>query len=377
MNLTRFLIFLLIFLTLNGYLYIRGRQALPDGAVMHLIYTILFLIASLSVFVAVFVGNKLPVWLAFVFEEVGGYWVILFIFLIAAAVFGDLLRITDRIFHVFPAWVTTNYPLAKLWYFCSVLVFLGIMSLIGFNRFSQPAIVELDLSAGGHSGRSTEITLLAASDLHLGNVIRRGRLAKWVDMINRQKPDIILLAGDIFDHSYRTVESQHMDKELARLYAPYGVFAIPGNHDYYTGIDKVLNFLKRTGIHVLRDTAVIVDNRIVLIGRDDITNKNRKTLASLLTGLNNNLLPKVVLDHQPHSFGESVENHVDLHLSGHTHNGQIFPYNRIISRIYDLGYGYRKTGNTHFYVSSGLGLWGAPIRLGTQSEIVRIKLHVP
>jgi hypothetical protein len=376
MSLTRFLIFLLIFLTLNGYLYIRGRQALPDGAVMHLIYTIIFLMASLSVFIAVFAGNKLPVWLAFVFEEVGGYWVILFIFLIAAALLGDILRISDHLFRVFPAWVTSNYPLAKLGYFCTILVLLGTMSLIGFTRFSHPGIVELDIKAGSHSDKSDAITILAVSDMHLGNVIRKSRLAKWVDLINLQKPDIILLAGDIFDHSYRAVESQQMDKELARLYAPYGVYAIPGNHDYYTGIEKTLGYLKRSGIHILRDTVVTVDNRIVLIGRDDLTNKNRKTLASLMTGLNNNL-PKVVLDHQPHSFGESVENHVDLHLSGHTHNGQIFPYNKIVSQIYDLGYGYRKTGNTHFYVSSGLGLWGAPIRLGTQSEIVRILLSLP
>jgi len=72
--------------------------------------------------------------------------------------------------------------------------------------------------------------------------------------------------------------------------------------------------------------------------------------------------------------GKSAQQGVDLHISGHTHNGQIFPFNKIVSRIYELGYGYRKTGDTHLYVSSGLGLWGAPLRLGTQSEIVKIKL---
>ena len=81
-------------------------------------------------------------------------------------------------------------------------------------------------------------------------------------------------------------------------------------------------------------------------------------------------------DHQPHSLDESVKNQVDLHLSGHTHNGQIFPFNRFVSRIYGLGYGYRKSGNTHQYVSSGLGLWAAPIRLGTQSEIVKIYFNL-
>jgi predicted MPP superfamily phosphohydrolase len=125
----------------------------------------------------------------------------------------------------------------------------------------------------------------------------------------------------------------------------------------------------------LRDQAVIIDDKFLLIGRDDITNKNRKPLKSLVEGFNPEM-PRIVLDHQPHNLSESYDNHVDLHISGHTHNGQIFPFNRIVAKIYELGYGYKKTGNTHYYVSSGLGLWGAPLRIGTRSEIVSIILKV-
>jgi len=373
MNLTRFLSFLVLFLALNFYLYIRGWQAMPDRRVVHAIYTIVFLIASLSIFIAIFIGERLPLGLSFVFEQVGGYWMILFTYILAAVLFGDLLRITNHFFHIFPEWVIRNYPNAKLGYFAAVILFLVTISLIGFNRFSHPTTVELDLSTSNGSNLSGQLTAVIASDLHLGNVVRKGRLIKWVELINRQNPDIIFLAGDVFDHSYRAVESQEMGKELGRLHARFGVYAIPGNHDYYTGIDRALNYLRHNGIQILRDTTVIIDNRFALIGRDDLTNRNRKSLETLMNDLNTNL-PKIVLDHQPHSMEESVANHIDLHLSGHTHNGQIFPFNRIVSRIYDLGYGYRKTGNTHFYVSSGIGLWGAPIRLGTQSEIVKIQL---
>jgi hypothetical protein len=373
MNLIRFLILLSAFIALNTYLFIRGWQGLPDRKLYHVIYTAIFLCASLSIFIAIFAGGKLPLWLAFVFEQVGGYWVILFVYIVAAALLGDLLRTGHHFFHIFPSWVTTHYPLARQIYFIAVLVTLGILSCIGFYRFSHTRVVELNFTFGSDTTRSSELTIVAASDLHLGNVIRKDRLTKWVELINSQKPDIIILAGDIFDHSYKAVESQQMDKEMADLHAPYGVYAIAGNHDYYTGIDRALDYLRHTGISVLRDSTVIIENRIVLIGRDDLTNRNRKTLTTLLTGVDPGL-PKFVLDHQPHSLDESVENHVDLHLSGHTHNGQIFPFNRIVSRIYPLGYGYRKTGKTNFYVSSGIGLWGAPIRLGTQSEIV--KIHV-
>jgi hypothetical protein len=117
----------------------------------------------------------------------------------------------------------------------------------------------------------------------------------------------------------------------------------------------------------------VVNNSLLIVGRDDLTNRSRKPLDSLLLGQDAGL-PAIVLDHQPHSLDESAKNNVDLHLSGHTHNGQIFPFNYFVSRIYGLGYGYRKSGNTSQYVSSGIGLWAAPIRLGTQSEIVKIHL---
>ncbi len=373
MTLVRFLIMLVVFLALNIYLFIRGWQAIPDRKAIHTIYSVIFVFSSLSIFVAIFAGRILPAWMGFVFEHVGGYWMILFVYMIAFTLFGDLLRITNHFFHIFPATVTANMPMARLLYLFGVLGALVLLSVIGFVRFSHPRVKELSINTNRVINRPGELTLVMASDLHLGNMIRKGRLANWVNLINSQNPDIIILDGDIFDHSYVAVESQNMDVELQRLHAKFGVFAVPGNHDYYTGIDKVISYLRKSGIRVLRDSAVVVDNSLLIVGRDDLTNKNRKSLASLLEGQDAGL-PVLVLDHQPHSLDESVKNQVDLHLSGHTHNGQIFPFNRFVSRIYGLGYGYRKSGNTNQYVSSGIGLWAAPIRLGTQSEIVRIHL---
>lgn len=374
MNLFRFLIILSVFIALNSYLFIRGWQALPDRFWIHMIYTSIFLVASLSVFLAIFLGNRLPAWLTLVFEQTGGYFMILFIFMLAGALLGDLLRVANHYFSIFPEWVVTRYSMAKLIYFGMVLATLIALSLIGFVRFSNPSLVNLNLESGKNSGQSGDIILIAASDIHLGNVVRKRRLVKWVDLINKQKPDLILLVGDIIDHSYRAVVTQEMDKELRKLKATYGVYAVPGNHDYYAGIDQALDFLKSSGIQVLRDTAITVGNRLVLIGRDDLTNKNRKPLHAILNGIQSDL-PKILLDHQPLSIKESIDNQIDFHLSGHTHDGQIFPFNKFVSLIYEQGYGYRRSGNTHSYVSSGLGLWGAPIRLGTRSEIVRINLR--
>jgi uncharacterized protein len=373
MTLIRFLVVLFIFIALNGYLFTRGWQALPDKVYIHMIYTFIFAVASLSIFLAIFLGNRLPAWLTLVFEQAGGYYMILFIFMLAGALLGDILRISNHYFRIFPDWIVTHYPQAKLGYFVILLVFLTVLSLIGFVRFSNPALVKLDIETSRNVVHPGELTIVAVSDIHLGNVVRKGRLIKWVELINKQNPDLILLDGDIIDHSYRAVVLQQMDKELRKLKATYGIYAVPGNHDYYAGIEQAIDFMKQSGIQVLRDTAVIVDDRVVLIGRDDMTNRNRKSLKDILSGMHSDL-PKIVLDHQPLSLKESIESQIDFHLSGHTHNGQIFPLNKIVARIYEQGYGYKKSGITQVYVSSGLGLWGAPIRLGTQSEILRIRL---
>lgn len=187
-------------------------------------------------------------------------------------------------------------------------------------------------------------------------------------------PDIILIAGDLFDRNLHSVERQHMDEDLRQLKAKYGVYAIFGNHEYYGNITDAAEIINRSGIKLLRDSVVTIDSSFVLIGRDDLTNRKRKPLKELVAQTDKSM-PSILLDHQPAHLNEAEENNIDLQISGHTHNGQIFPINKIVARIYELAHGYKKKGNTNIYVSSGLGLWGAPIRLGTQSEIVKIRLN--
>jgi predicted MPP superfamily phosphohydrolase len=375
MNIIRMLIILLIFIAVNVYIFVRGAQALPDKATIKAIYTVLYIFVSSSVFIAIFLGSKLPLWLSHALEIVGGYWIILFVFILIAVLLGDIVRIINHFHPIYPSWVVANYAKAKLFYFYGLFLVLAFIALVGYYRFANPQVKELPIRVNHEVRSKDELNIVVASDIHLGNLIRKARFERWVDLINKQNPDIILLAGDIFDHNIHAVEVQHMDVVLRRLKARYGVYAIPGNHDYYAGIDKAISYMKKSGIMVLRDEAITIDGRMVLIGRDDFTNKERKPLKSLVVGLNSRL-PRIVLDHQPLRFEESKENNIDLHISGHTHNGQIWPFNLIVSKIYELGYGYKKIGNTHYYVSSGIGLWGAPIRFGTRSEIVKVQLKV-
>ncbi|MFZ4725789.1 MAG: metallophosphoesterase, partial [Paludibacter sp.] len=115
------------------------------------------------------------------------------------------------------------------------------------------------------------------------------------------------------------------------------------------------------------------DSSFYIVGRDDKSNLNRKKLSEIVTGLDKKL-PFILMDHQPYHLEEAEQNDIDFQISGHTHNGQFFPGNLFVKKMYELGYGYLKKGNTHYYVSSGLGLWGPQYRIGTESELVVINL---
>ena len=373
MNKIGFLIVFSIYAFINVYLFTRGWQAIPKNNLIQSSYTIAFLFCSLSFFVALAFGEKMSFSYSAIFENIGGFWMVALIYFLVAALFFDVIRLTNHLFGIYPEIIKANYTLVKLITLCLVLVILLVFSVIGYARFSNPQVVRLNLNIPKNGNQMDSLSIVAASDVHLGDLIRKGRLVKYVELINNQKPDIILLVGDLFDRNMHTVEEQHMDTVLQKLKAKYGVYAVVGNHEYFGNVTRAVNYMTKSGIKVLRDDAITIDNKFIIIGRDDYTNKHRKPLKTIISDSDKSL-PMILLDHQPFHLAEAVENNMDVQISGHTHNGQIYPISLIVAKIYQLAYGYLKIGNTHFYVSSGLGLWGAPIRLGTQSEIVNIHL---
>jgi predicted MPP superfamily phosphohydrolase len=365
-----FFVFLIV---LNAYIFIRGWQALPRIPALRNIYAIVVLFILGCVFLSYFFNERLPEKLDYPFRLLRKYYIIFFVLFFLSAALADSLRFLNHLFGIFPDWVVANYSRVKIIYFLVTLIITSVISISGFRRFSNPEIVDLSLKLSYHKKEINRMNIIAASDLHLGKLVRRERLAAWTEMINEEKPDLILLVGDIFDHTFLPKESDGIITELTKLKAKYGVYAVPGNHEYYFNINKSLDYLERSGIKVLRDTTVVIDNRLTLAGRDDAHNRKRKTVELLLTDADTSL-PVILMDHQPVDLHSSVKNKIDLHISGHTHNGQIFPGNYIAKLKWELVYGYRKVENSNFYVTSGLGLSFIPIRIGTRSEIVRINL---
>jgi predicted MPP superfamily phosphohydrolase len=209
------------------------------------------------------------------------------------------------------------------------------------------------------------------SDLHIGYHNQRDEVHRWIDLINDEKPDMILIAGDIIDGSIRPLKEQRIYEEFQRLKAP--VYACLGNHEYYSGEPGALKFYQQAGIHLLRDSVVSVGD-LCIIGRDDATNMRRKPVAELSSAVDYSKFT-ILLDHQPHHLEKAEEAGIDFQFSGHTHRGQVWPISWITDAIYECSWGSHQRGNTRYYVSSGIGIWGGMFRIGTRSEYVVLEVR--
>lgn len=278
-----------------------------------------------------------------------------------------------------------------------VLGFMVVLFTYANLHYLNKVRVPMEIDTKGKVTRPLKLVLM--SDLHLGYHNSRAEFAKWVDKINAEQPDLVLIGGDIIDISVRPLIEEGVAEEFRRLKAP--VYACLGNHEYYSGEPRAQQFYRDAGIHLLRDSVVTLPDygNLTIIGRDDRTNAGRKSVAELVPtpnpsrgegGLdtlstaeaNQTPLPSggvgggflLLLDHQPYHLERTAKAGIDFQFSGHTHYGQVWPISWIEDAIYECAYGQLTKGDTRFYVSSGIGIWGAKFRIGTQSEYVVLTL---
>ena len=248
---------------------------------------------------------------------------------------------------------------------------------------------EADASAAAPETGKSPLRMAMVSDIHIGPTVDRKWLAKVVDAINSSEPDIICLAGDIFDNNVASLrEPEAFAAEFQRLKAPLGVYACQGNHDVdrlslrgEATTSRTKEFYRGAGVVLLEDEVVDIEGLFYLAGRRDSrpigARQGRKTAAELTAGLDLSI-PLIVLDHQPLDFAAEEAAGADLILSGHTHRGQFFPGNLVTSRMYKkagaVHYGYWRGSTAQAVVSSGAGVWGPPLRVATWSEVAVIEI---
>ena len=271
---------------------------------------------------------------------------------------GRLVRLVPR------SWLYQNG-----WTAAAVFVLMVGLFVYGNIHYNNKVRVELDLPTPKQLAKDYRIVML--SDLHIGYHNSRSELARWVDIVNAEKPDFILIAGDIIDGSMCPVVEERMAEEFRRLEAP--VYACLGNHEFYSGLHEARQFYRDAGIRLLIDETAVIDSCITVIGRDDRTNMRRKPVRELVPSLRETFT--IVLDHQPYNLDRTEQAGVDFQLSGHTHRGQVWPISWITDRVYECSWGSHQRGSTRYYISSGIGIWGGKFRIGTQSEYVVATLH--
>ena len=348
-----FIVALAVMLVMQGYVSWHVWRVLPFSTPVKVAVVVLMLLALVCM-VMQFMSDSVPLGVATAKYEIGNSWLVIAFYLLMAFLLLDI----GRLVHLVPAsWLRDNAVTT------AALTAIMLVTFIGGNiHYHNKQRQEIALTTGKHLERPLKIVML--SDLHAGFHNRRDEVSRWVDMINAEKADLILIAGDLIDGNVRPIKAQGTAHELKRLNAP--AIACLGNHEYITGIDKALDLLDETGITILRDDTVSIGD-VTIIGRDDRSNRRRKQVAELMQGVNrDNYL--ILLDHQPYHLDEAEQNGVDLQLSGHTHRGQVWPLNWVTKKLYECDYGQYRRGNTDYYVSSGMGIWGGKFRIGTDSE---------
>lgn len=360
-------------LLLNPYIFWRGYQAIPPKKSWRIPYALFFILELAIYFFGFFFRNELPDEVMTTIQYICNTWYIAALYITMALLILEVLRWSHRFFRWFPQWVTSHWKEVKLTlFFVFIAGSIGLM-IHAYHVVANPIVKNIYITLPKGSSNRDSLTIVMMSDLHIGEMIGKKRVQRYVAMSNAQHPDMVVLVGDIMDYESRFAEKERIEDDLQQLKAPLGVWIVNGNHEYRANRFAKQRWLKKTGGTLLVDSVVQPDSSFYLIGRDDYINKNRNALHPLMAGIDTTK-PIIVLDHQPWSFAEMAMNGVDLGLHGHTHNGQYWPYPLLMKLIYECPYGYFKKGPTQFYVSSGIGIAGPPYRVGTVSELV--VLHI-
>jgi len=353
----------------------RIIQSLPPRPALRWTVGIVLTLCAVAYIAARFLERIVPCSTACPLIWVGSVWfaILAYAFLVIAA--GDLAFGLAGKLMGNPPFV----DVAKDWIPRVALGVAILLSLYGAWNAMRPAVTTYDIHID-KPGPEQGLRIVALTDLHMGHIMGRDRIHRIVDAVNQLKPDLVLLGGDVVDEDIRPVMEQDLGKLLTGVHAPHGMYAVTGNHEFIGGVEPAVNYLESEGIIFLRDRAAKVAEAIWLVGREDRAGRRmgggiRKDLPVILKESGVEMeLPVILMDHQPMDLDEAVIAGMDLQISGHTHNGQLWPFNFITGAIFELDWGMMQKGDTKIVVSCGAGTWGPPVKVGSVSEIVLLNL---
>lgn len=365
-----------------------------------------------------------------VMKQIGNYWLGVLLYMILIIVVADVVRLVLlHILHIDREKLCTPRVRRIVGRACMALIL--AVSVLGVVNAGIVQTTPYEITVNKQAGKMDSLKVVLAADLHLGYNIGVRQMQKMVEKINEQDADLVVFAGDIFDNEWEAVEKPDEIAGILRgIHSKYGVYACYGNHDVEEPIlagftfggseskqsnAEMDSFLEQANIKLLRDEGVLIDGSFYLYGRPDAQRpgaaaaaaaagaeanegtaqatsaqtvsgqspQNQTAGASEYTRLTpaeitqdmDKSKPILVIDHQPRELTELAAAGVDVDLCGHTHDGQMFPANIIVKLTWKNSYGYLKEGQMHNIVTSGVGLFGPNMRVGTKAEICPIAIR--
>ncbi len=325
---------------------------------------------------------------------IGNYWLGVMLYTVLTVGAADLIAlILKRCKRIDQEKLRSRKVFACVGALC-ILIIAGVSTYGVLNaRVIRTTRYEVEVPKNGGELDTLRVALVA--DMHLGYNIGCIRMQNMVKKINAIQPDLVVIAGDIFDNEYEALEDEERLCEILRgIESKYGVYACYGNHDIEEKIlagftfggnskekmssPEMDEFLEKANIRLLRDEYVLIDDSFYLYGRPDAERpgrgiRQRKTPEEITEGLDP-AKPLIVIDHEPKELQELSDAGVDVDLCGHTHDGQVFPLNLTCRLVWENACGYIKKGNMHNIVTSGVGLFGPNMRVCTIPEVCDIEI---
>ncbi len=360
----------IIHLTLNVLMFIKGWNVFEKRRIGRTVLIIVFGLELLIYTFGFIFYRYLPPYITHNIRLMGTGWMLFLLYAGGIILLLDVGYLLWKRSILKPKILVTQSRRTKLSIFFSSVFITVLLLTYGSYKFMHPSVNEVDISLNKPAEGLDSLRIAVVGDMHLGYLIDKNDARRFVDLIMAQQPDMIVMVGDIFDSYIEPVVEQRMNEELMRLRAPLGVFACMGNHEHRHDTEEKVRYLVDAGITMLRDSAALVNDAFYVVGREDLADLSRLPTSDLLEKQQVDMSkPVIVLSHNPYNLSEEADAGADIALYGHTHDGQAFPGNIIVRSLYEVSHGYKKKGDTHVYVTSGIGIAGPQYRIGTVSEI--------
>jgi predicted MPP superfamily phosphohydrolase len=309
--------------------------------------------------------------LAYGFKMIGNYILPFYLYLFLFVLVLDICLLINIVFKIVHVDKLRNIKF-KIYGLSAIICFPIAIVVYGIINFNTIRTSEYQIGIPGKSSRIKNLKIAFVADFHLQEGTNVQFVEKFAKKIAEINPDLMVFGGDIVEGDRQDENMTHFEDLIKNIKTRYGIFGVLGNHEYYGGEDKG-SFFYKAGINVLCDTIIVVDSSFNLGGRYDSHFRDRKSIDVFMKSVTDSL-PMILIDHRPSEIDQASKTVADVQLSGHTHNGQLFPINLITKKIFGLTWGHKKIGNTHFFVTSGIRLWGPPVRTTGKSEIMVIDI---